>query len=202
MFDVMRKAAQLSKNDQSTFVDLVGMAFSSPPYKNTERAALGTSYNPAGAMLERMYERLVHGRASSSYSGFNPNIADVEPSSTITHHFREFLLAAHRNGKGIAFIANESGDDTPQGNPGDLRNGYFASMIGDGLARKRISVNEAVALTEWAYKLHSGKAPTWDNVAFKFGTRNGSQTEGDYYLDTRQYEIEDWLRDYGERNSR
>ncbi len=192
MFDVMHKAANLAGNDKSKFVDLIGMAFSGPSYKDNERALLGTSFNPAGSLLERLYDHLVKGRASSPYSGFNPNVSDVNPDSTVTHHFREFLVLGYKHGKSAAFLANENGDDTPENNPGDLRNGYFAGMIGDALRNNKLTPEEAVNLTQSAYKLHEGKQPFWGLIGYKWGENNGSPTEGDYFLDPSQYELENW----------
>lgn len=201
MFDVMRKAAELGGNDPEKFVRLISMPFSGPSYKDTERAILGTSYNPAGWVLERAYEHLVRGAASSIYSGFNPNISDVNSNSTVTHHFREFLLLGFKKGQGVANLANENGDDTVEGNPGDLRSGYFGSMIGAGLRNRELTPQEAINITEWAYKLHTGELPLWGNLAPRFGTRgSGSETLGDYYLDTRQYSIHDWKNAFDNRN--
>jgi hypothetical protein len=69
-------------------------------------------------------------------------------------------------------------------------------MIGSALRNKTITPTEAVNLTEWAFKLGSRGEPLWGNVAYKYGTRGGSPALGDYYLDPRMYDINDWKQAY------
>ena len=172
------------------FVNYVGLVMSEVPmgfWKDAGRELVGGGPNISGSALESLYQSVVApGRAND---GFNPNITDTDNSNSITHHFREFLVVGYNAGKTIADAAAAT-IDSPVKNPGDVRDGYFASMLGSALYKGKISPREAANLTEWAYTAHGGKQPPW-----------GATAEAGTYLDPgKDYKIEDWMKAYRERN--
>lgn len=163
------------------FRDYVGMAFSTAPLgfkKDTLRNIVGDGPHPSGHSLESVYNAIVAGRAGE---GFNTNITDIDPKSTITHHFAEFLGVGFDSGRLVGNLAATIIDD-PDVNPGDVRSGYFGSMIGEALFLGRITPTEAANLTIWAFTTHGGSQPPW-----------GAAAEEGSFLVPADYQIDGWL---------
>jgi hypothetical protein len=80
--------------------------------------------------------------------------------------------------------------DSPRANPADVRNGYFAVMLGKGLAAGTLAPDEAVALTRWALTQPSpGEAPPpWGNPPE--GLEDGQ------FLSPGNYRLGAWLDAY------
>jgi hypothetical protein len=206
MCNVMRDAAQLSekhgrapdswnylKSERSDlFIDYVGMVMSQESHgvmSDLVRLPASGGTDHTGCALEVLSRRIMGKHAND---GFNPNIVDdQDKSSTVTHHFREFLKLGYLHGwQGIGNYAARVNDD-PAKNPGDVRNAYFANMIGVGLSWGTITPKEAAEMTEWAFTANQKTPPPWGEKATK-GT----------WLDTAQYDIDDWLRAFRARKAK
>lgn len=171
------------------FKNYVGLVMSEKPQgvlRDTARELAGGGPHIAGSGLETVYQSIVSNDRATE--GFNPNVADVDRGNSITHHFREFLVVGYNSGKGLADWAATQ-IDSPVKNPGDVRDGYFASMLGAGLYSGKVTAREAANLTAWAYTDHGGTQPPW-----------GAENVAGNYLDAdKDYKIEDWLKAYRER---
>lgn len=206
MTRVMSHAAEVSQGRGEVFVDLVGMVFSEPqhagyfdsgPKKGVERLGrrlLGTVSHPVGSKIEMLHRHIYASqKGAAGATGFNPNVLetarDGDATSTMTHHFAAFLEAgANRPGAMLGNIAVTFIDD-PEENPVDVRNGFFAVMIGNNLAKGKLKPADAVELTRWAYATEHSRqaAPPW-------GKNRGKGT----YLEPGDYKIQDWVRAYNE----
>jgi hypothetical protein len=178
MTNIVSRAAQLgtsyplnntpgrNNGEQRRMAELIGIVFSDPPggFKlEASRAAAGSPPSLAGSALEQINRQISLGKNDSAKGGFNRNIIDVNAESTVTHHFRELLMVGFNQGRSVGNLATENIGDDIATNPGDVRNGYFGSMLGSNLATGDISNSEASQLVEWAYKNHSGTQPPWGN---------------------------------------
>jgi hypothetical protein len=162
----------------------VGLAFCDPPMgfvKDSARALAGSAVNLAGTALEETYVALIKNRAAE---GFNSNVADVDPSNSITHHYRELMLVGYNSGEFAADFCTRELDD-PKENPGDDRNGYFAGMLGAALARGKITPSEAAELTIWAFTKHGGAQPPW-----------GDSARPDTFVKPEDYDFDTWFETY------
>lgn len=163
------------------FRDYIAMAYAGETIGflgDVVRDGIGDGPHHSGQALEWMYKSIV---AEAGDQGFNTNITDIDSRSTISHHFREFLGVGFESSQILGnFIAKVI--DDPSVNPGDVRSGYFASMLGAALFSGQITPTEAANLTIWAYTSHDGDQPPWGAVA-----------EQGRFLDTADYDIERWL---------
>jgi len=181
----------LKPSQGELFKNYIGLTMSEKTLgiaRDTARELVGGGPNIAGSALETLYQSII-AKNHSAGEGFNTNITDsTDPNNSITHHFREFLLVGYNRGK---YVADKAATyiDSPTGNPGDVRDGYFAGMLGAALNSGEISPRQAADLTKWAYTKHDGAQPPWgaENIAGKF-------------LDSdKHYNIKDWLKAYRER---
>jgi|GEM_PF-6063813 len=146
-----------------------------------KREALGFGISDAGSLLEDTYRMTVAQKFSTPGAdpshpsvfgngvggGFNFNVQDRQSGgSTVTHHFGEFLGAGFVDLLGQADPA-VTHVDSPQANTADVRNGYFAVMLGKGLASGKLDPDQAVALAKWALTQPGPGATTapWGNPA-------------------------------------
>jgi hypothetical protein len=190
MTNVVNRAAVLGQSypiagntrtgEQTRMLKLIGMAFSQPIH-GTEalRILVGSETHPAGSALEQINNEFSKYRNNTRNGQFNPNVTDTDSNSTVTHHFRELMMVGAAAGQAVGNAATEANDSIVT-NPGDVRNGYFGSMIGRSLVLGKISNAEASGLIAWAYKTHSGTQPPW-----------GDKPEN--------YNIEDWMKAYRNR---
>lgn len=170
------------------FRDYVGMAFSDRPrgfWREAARNLAGSRHSSIGSALETTYQRLTE--KPTAGDSFNPNILDNDVTNSVTHHFRELLVIGFNSGKYVGDTATTRRDDA-RINPGDVRNGFFASMLGNALQRGKISPREAADLTEWAYTKHGGTAPPWGNTHQR--TKR---------LGSSEYDIDKWMDAYKKR---
>jgi hypothetical protein len=191
MTNVVSRAAQLGishpirnvpNGEQVRMLRLMGMAFSDPKggaKLELSRNLAGSSPHLAGSALEQINHKVSEYRNDTRNGQFNPKITDVDSNSTVTHHFRELMWVGAVNGQAVGNLATEKVDSFSE-NPGDVRNGYFGSMIGRSLYLGKISNAEASGLIAWAYKTHPGTQPPW-----------GDKPEN--------YKIEDWMKAYRNR---
>lgn len=173
------------------FKNYIGLVMSEKPlglFRDAGRELVGGGPNIGGSSLESVYQSIIAKNRSAS-EGFNPNIADTDPSNSITHHFREFLVVGYNSGKYIADKA-ATAIDSPVDNPGDVRDGFFAGMIGAALNSGDVTPRDAVDLTKWAYTKHGGTQPPW-------GSEN---VPGNYLNPDTDYNIKNWLKAYRERS--
>ncbi len=198
MADGLKNAARLAEKNgrapdswnvfQPSRADLycnyVGLAFSEHSLgfkRDVVRSGAGSGMSLPGSALEDAYQGLIGNHAAQ---GFNPNVADVDPTNSITHHYREFLNVSYKRGRTIGDWATTE-IDKPEVNPGDVRNGYFASMIGSALKNNKITPTEAANMTVWAYTAHDGAQPLW-----------GDKNKKGNYLDPNDYFLNPWLKAY------
>lgn len=180
----------LKTSREQLFVNYVGLVMSEEPMgfiNDTGRELAGGGPHIAGSALETVYQAIVADKRGAE--GFNTNITDKNTSDTITHHFREFLLASYNTNKTFADIEAVMIDD-PKKNPGDVRNAYYANMLGSALRMGVITPREAADMTRWAYTKHGGKQPP-------FGAAN---VDGSYLRPGKDFRIRDWLKAYRERD--
>jgi hypothetical protein len=203
MAEGLRNAAKLAEKNEGSwwnpfgsskeelFVGYVGMAFSDKSLglgKDIVRAGAGSPFDRAGAALERTYLKIIGNEAAK---GFNTNITDTnDPNNTVTHHFREFLMVGFNSGRTIGNWATTE-IDKPDQNPGDVRNGYFATMIGSALKNDKITPTEAAELTIWAFTAHDGVQPPWGDANVK----GNKLTTDDYFLNP-------WLKAFRAREQK
>jgi hypothetical protein len=210
-FNVMDHAADIAGTDGLKFADMVHAAFSAPDagYGNAKEAGRqlssgGTS--PTGQFLEGIYARTDY-----KTSDFNPLIVDRDDRNTVTHHFGEFLKIGAR-GENVPVLDQwdiVTNQDDPEENPGDVRNGFFGVMLGNGLKDGTITPQQAADLTRWAFSGDSGGAgaPPWGRTAddaknddnnFKetgWGPWKDKEFQG--YLNQDRYtNIQDWVNAY------
>ncbi|QRN96376.1 hypothetical protein JRI60_46455 [Archangium violaceum] len=190
MTNVMQSAADIAGNDGKKFAHLVHFAFNEPEnagYHETARKALGGGNIPAGSLLETTFKEL-DGDLNNAAGGFNPNITDTASSSTVTHHFAEFL-AVGSSTQGIPAVGNAAVEhiDDKTTNPGDVRSGYFGVMLGNALKDGKVTPQQAVDLYRWAYTSQPStmKPPPW-----------GTQETGAYLDPSKDYDINAWMRMY------
>lgn len=180
----------LSSSQEKLFVDYVGLAFCDKSLglgKDIVRFGAGSPFDLAGAALERTYSKIVGNEAAK---GFNTNITDSnDADNTVTHHFREFLMVGFNSGRTIGNWATTE-IDKPEVNPGDVRNGYFGTMIGSALWNGKITPSEAAEMTIWAYTAHGGSQPPW-------GDHNVQGNK----LSTDDYFLNPWLRAFRARDA-
>lgn len=159
-------AAELSLGNRERFVQLVGMVFSQPTDfgdsssvgRDILRPLAGGGRHPFGYGIEKIHEGMLAARGGTTIAaGYRADVLDVSPRSTITHHFGELLRVGYNRGPSFGAWCQDRLDG-PE-NPGDVHNGYFAVMLGDALANERISVDDAVALTTWAFTGTAGAPP-------------------------------------------
>lgn len=170
------------------FRDYVGMAFSDRPrgfWREAARNLAGSPHSSIGSALETTYQRLTE--KPTAGDSFNPNILDNVVTNSVTHHFRELFVIGFNSGKYIGDTATTQRDDA-RTNPGDVRNGFFASMLGNALQRGKITPREAAELTEWAYTKHGGTPPPWGNTHHR--TK---------WLGSSEYDIDKWMDAYRKR---
>lgn len=169
--------------------DYVGLVFSRETmgtWRDAGRALAGSGVSGIGSALESGYLHLNHERGNGG--GYNPNILDTAPNDTVSHHFRELMLVGYNRWKWLADRATTQIDD-PSKNPGDVRNGFFASMIGDALEDGKVTPREAAEMTEWAYTKHAGTQPPW-----------GATDDKSSYLKPADYDIDKWLAAFRKRH--
>lgn len=199
MAEGLRNAAKLAQTNEGAwwnpfgstkaelFVDYVGVSFSdkSLGLGNVLRAGAGSPFDLAGAALERAYGKI---NGNEAGKGFNTNITDSgDPNNSVTHHYREFLMVGFNRGRTIGNYATTT-IDKPEVNPGDVRNGYFGTMIGSALANGKINPSEAAEMTIWAYTAHGGKQPPW-----------GDHNVNGQNLKTDDYFLNPWLKAFRAR---
>ena len=124
---------------------------------------MGGGYRPAGAALEQASADLLRGNGGMQ-QGFSEAMTERQgrsiPNNTMTHHFGEFLAIGAHMGRGpgaVAALAWEPLELLSRARPmhlnmPDTRNGVFAAMLGDNLVNGRITPDQAVALTEYAFR--------------------------------------------------
>ncbi len=198
MAEVLRNAAKLAEKNEGSwwnpfgsskeelFVDYVGLVFCDKSLglgRDFVRMGAGSGFDLAGAALERTYSKII---GTDAGQGFNTNITDSGYPNSVTHHFREFLMVGFNRGRTIGNWATTE-IDKPSENPGDVRNGYFATMIGSALNNEKITPSEAVELTIWAYTAHDGTQPPW-------GDKNVNGAK----LSTDDYFLNPWLKAFRE----
>jgi hypothetical protein len=174
----------LKPTPQELYCRYVGLAFCDPPMgfvKDSARALAGSAVNLAGTALEQTYSALIKNHAAD---GFNSNVADVDPSNSITHHYRELMLVGYNSGEFAADFCTRKLDD-PKENPGDDRNGYFAGMLGAALSSGKITPSQAAELTVWAYTKHAGIQPPW-----------GDSGRSDMFVRPEDYNFDTWFETY------
>ncbi|ADO73473.1 hypothetical protein [Stigmatella aurantiaca] len=196
MTNVMQAAADIAGTDGKQFAHLVHFAFNEPlnTYVNERvRGILGGGNIPAGSLLETTFKEL-DGDRNSAKGGFNPNITDTDPSSTVTHHFAEFLAVGSSTTFNVSPLdafdnpAVEHIDDKTI-NPGDVRSGYFGVMLGNALKGGKVTPQQAVDLYRWAYTQPPStmQPPPW-----------GTQDTGTYLDPSKDYDITQWMQMYAE----
>ncbi len=174
----------LKPSQEELFKNYLGLVMSEPPmgvFKDAGRELVGGGPDMTGSTLELTYQKII--ADGTGNDGFNPNVTDVSNTNSVTHHFREFLLVGYNSGKFIADKAATAIDD-PKTNPGDVRDGYFAGMIGAGLANGDISAREAADLTIWAYTKHGGTQPPW----------GATHKPGEHLDRLKDYDVSKWLK--------
>lgn len=116
------------------------------------------------------------------------------PTDTVTHHFREFFVGGYKTAgsfdprrgaafdtaitiddgvpttKGIRFNGlipqlDQTGESAATRNEGDIRNGLFAAMVGQGLRDGRLTTGQAVELIKQAFVANSQAEPLWGRTA-------------------------------------
>lgn len=192
MINIMKYAADLSGNDRKKFVDLVGEMFSDIPIPlDIFRKILGAGPHSAGNLLEPMLDKIVEKQGGSF--GFNSNITDdIDKNNTMTHHAGEFLQIGYNRGGWLGKLAADAIDRNTgfiqsKLNEGDIRSGYFSSMVGSALKKNIITPHDAVKLFKWAFTTsHGGKEPPL------YGSK---ETQGNY-LKWGDYKIENWVSAY------
>ncbi len=203
MAEGLRNAAKLADKNEGSwwnpfgsskeelYVSYVGLAFcdkSNGLGKDIVRFGAGSPFDLAGAALERTYTKLVTNEAAK---GFNTNITDSnDPNNTVTHHYREFLMVGFNSGRTIGNWATTE-IDKPDVNPGDVRNGYFGTMIGSALKNGKITPAEAAEMTIWAYTAHDGTQPPWGD----HNVTSNKLTTDDYFLNP-------WLKAFRSRDAK
>lgn len=176
-------------SQEQLFVNYAGLVMSEEPMgfiKDTGRELVGGGPHVAGSALETAYQAIVADDRAGD--GFNPNVVDVNKGNSITHHYREFLVVGYNSGKYIADKATTA-IDNPKKNPGDVRDGYFAGMVGAALGKGKITAREAADLTNWAYLEESGAQTPWGDTDVK----------GAYLDPDRDYDIDQWMKAYRAR---
>lgn len=195
MMNVLKHASELSGGDYKKFVDLsAGGVMSEPPAGGfigvgleAGRRAAGGGAKVSGEICEGLLKVIVESRGGTDEKqGYNSKVIDSETKkSTVTHHYAEFLIAGCYRGQKLGDAAVLV-MDKPWNNPGDVRNGYFAVMLGDSLLDKRLVPSDIVKLTEWAYtqqKQGTGDAkPLW--------------AEGDNWRNMGDFKIDNWVKEY------
>jgi hypothetical protein len=191
-YNVMQHAADIAGNDGKKFINLVQAAFSAPEdgygaFQRYGRGAAGTGAHRQGQYLESAFSR-----TDDPASDYNPVVRDKDDNSTVTHHFGEFLKA-HGVGWKDPYDLVEMNDDKKK-NPGDVRSGFFAVMLGDGLRNGDITPQQAVDLTRWAYSIDPGgtQGPPWGSD----GNSTGYLSQDDY-----KGKLDDWVRAYDEAHA-
>lgn len=185
--NVLDHAARIAGNDGEKFVDLAGMIFSpgsmGAVFDGVRRVS-GEDPHSAGGAVEEAHMLAVAGQGgpSSLKAGFNPNVLDNEdPGSTITHHYGAFLqVGGNRTaalGKMLAGVW-----DSADSNPGDVRNGRFAAMLGDAVASGHISPADGARLHRWAFVAHDGPQPPWGKSIDAKGSPEQSTSMEDFQL--------------------
>jgi len=169
-----------------------------------KREALGFGISDAGSLLEDAYRMTVAQKFSTPAAdpshpnvfgngvggGFNFNVQDRQSGgSTITHHFGEFLSAGFVDLLGQADPAVTQ-VDSPKANPADVRNGYFAVMLGKGLASGQLDPDQAVALTKWALT-----QPVPGETAAPWGNPDAGVDDG-RFLSASDFQLKTWLDAY------
>lgn len=178
----------LKPSQAALFRDYVGMVFSERPggfWREIARDIAGSPHSSIGSALETAYQRLTE--KPTAGDSFNPNILDNNVTNSVTHHFRELFVIGFNSGKFIGDLATTQRDDARL-NPGDVRNGFFASMLGNALQQGKITPREAAQLTEWAYTKHGGTAPPW-----------GTTNQRTKWLGSSEYDIDKWMDAYKKR---
>ncbi|MEL6547130.1 MAG: hypothetical protein AAFQ82_21065 [Myxococcota bacterium] len=179
------------------------------------RDALGAGHRPAGAAVETAYSQTIQ-RLQDGPESFNPNVVEwASPRQSLTHHYAEFVLGAFERPD---FLMQEAQRfiDHPLDNPGDYRSGMFAIMVGGGLERGRLTIEEAIELTDWAYSADTEFAPPWgredlghpslDEVLVPTYVPGAGGyvhmiVPPGYYLTPGEYRLEDWLSAYREAHT-
>lgn len=169
MVSMMQEAANIAGDDSDLFLDLVGAVFSSQQVGgavvSTARWALGAGEHPMGSFTEASNVSIMMDKGGSTpETGFNANIIDNNPVSSIPHHFGELLRVGASSGSMVAHETQKYLDvddrhatvfmdamTTREANPGDYRSGTYAGFLGAALANEKISPQDAVHLTEWLY---------------------------------------------------
>lgn len=219
MFNVMQHAADIAGNDRQLFQELTHQVFSAAAGQGSDHAPNGSNHSDldrelagGGPSKTGQYLEGIYARSSWKPGDFNPLVVDSQDPATsdMTHHFGEFLASGY-NGTKIPFRSPDdavTANDDPGKNPGDVRNGYFAVMIGDALKNGKISPKEAVDLTRWAFAADSGgnAPPPWGHTAADVKRSDADWSPRgpfgwfgrDYhgYLNTDHYNIDDWKRAY------
>jgi len=213
MFKVMESAAIIARDDPERFLHLIALVFAKRTAKTWHkglsiksyvaswvfeagRTPLGGGYDAAGRFVEQTHN--AYARSSTrGVDGYNANVIDkVDPfGNTITHHLVEFLRVGFHRWPILGKWAQDviDGDfstlveENAQINTGDIRSGYFGTMLGDALSRGAVQPREAVALVRWAYGQHSESPPPWGTKA------NGA------YLNWDNYNFEHWLAAFRNR---
>ncbi len=183
---VLREAVRLSGGNAERFVALQGLAFNEKKegWYEGPRRWLGAGHLPAGAPVEETFQGMT--RAHGESAGNNPNIIDRESlHSSVTHHFAEFLRVGMHSLRILGNLASWY-IDSKRTNPGDVRSGYFAVMLGRALHANLLTPEEAIRLIEWAYtdRAPGATPPPW-----------GWQDTGTH-LRMRDFRIAGWIAAY------
>lgn len=140
----LQSAAEVAGDDRTLFVDLAHLSFA----------------NPTGEGPETTFRSLVGGYPLAA-DGFNPNIVNAQgPHGAMTHPFAQRLSEGFKR---PSHVSDSAGQD-----PGDLRSGLFATMLGRALAEGKLSPRDVVQWVQWAMlapaDADEATLPPWGNA--------------------------------------
>lgn len=185
--NVMDHAARIAGKDGEKFVDLTAMAFSDSRQgwqMDIARTVAGNPRHPAGSVLEQAFNG-----TKGQNEGFNKNVLDTESKyDSVSHHFGAFFDVGGSRGKGPSSVLAGIWDSKDT-NPGDVRQGRFGAMLGDGAASGEISPADASKLHRWAFTEGGGPPPPWGNDATK-------AKDGTHFTSHSDFSLNEWAQAY------
>lgn len=190
--NLMDAAARLAGDDGKKFVELAALPMSAGTMGvifDGVRAAAGAAPNYAGSAIELASQTARFGNGKKDpNTGFNPMVLDNEfPGDTITHHFGAYLqVAANRStnlSEAVALLR-----DSPDTNPGDVRNGMFGAMLGGAAADRKLIPTDIARLNRWAMSADAKPPPPWGNDA--------KVANSPAFTSMSDFKLADWVRAY------